>query len=70
MVGTAKRARWPTCLGKKLHIAGTDLALRELAKRKERDRWVAELRTIVKAAKLPVAVRSDDDALMAGGRTL
>lgn len=27
MVGTAKRARWPTPLGKKLHIAGTDLAL-------------------------------------------
>eukprot|EP00913_Durusdinium_trenchii_P008635 g8109.t1 len=38
MVGTAKRARWPTRLGKKLHIAGTDLALRELAERKERDR--------------------------------
>lgn len=64
MVGTAKRARWPTRLGKKLHIAGTDLALRELAERKERDRWIEEIWSTVKAAKLPVALRSSDEALM------
>ena len=64
LVGTAKIARWPTRLGKKLHLAGDDLALRELAERNERDRWTKEIRDIVRAAKLPVAVRSSEDAML------
>ena len=63
-VGTAKRSRWPTRLSMKLHIASNDLELRELAEKQERDRWVKEIRDIVKAAKLPVAQRSSDDALL------
>lgn len=64
LVGTAKRGRWPTRLSMKLHIASSDLALRELAERQERDRWLKEIRSIVKAAKLPVAMRSSEDALL------
>ena len=64
LVGIAKVARWPTRLGKKLHLAGDDLALLELAERNERDRWTKEIREIVKAAKLPVAVRSSEDAML------
>ena len=64
LVGTAKRSRWPTRLSMKLHIASSDLALRELAEKQERDRWVKEIRNIVVAAKLPVALRSSEDALL------
>ena len=64
MVGTARRARWPTRLSMKLHIASSDLALRELAEKQERDRWVKEIRDIVKSANLPVARRSSDEALL------
>eukprot|EP00913_Durusdinium_trenchii_P006689 g6286.t1 len=63
-VGTAKRSRWPTRLSMKLHIASNDLGLRALAEKQERDRWVKGIRDIVKAAKLPVAQRSSDDALL------
>ena len=64
MVGTAKRGRWPTRLSMKLHIASSDLAMRELAEKQERDRWVAEIKQIVQQANLPVARRSSDAALM------
>ena len=64
MVGTAKRVKWPTRLGRKLHLAGSDLALRELAEKTERDRWLGELRNIMKEAKLPVALRSSEESLM------
>ena len=64
LVGTAKRGRWPTRLSMKLHIASSDLALRELAERQERERWLKEIRSIVKSARLPVAVRSSDEALL------
>eukprot|EP00913_Durusdinium_trenchii_P028161 g26404.t1 len=64
MVGTAKRGRWPTRLSMKLHIASGDLAMRELAERQERDRWIVEIKEIVKRARLPVARRSSDEALM------
>lgn len=64
LVGTAKRGRWPTRLSMKLHIASSDLALRELAEKQERDRWVKEIKDIVKSANLPVARRSNDDSLM------
>ena len=63
-VGTAKRGRWPTRLSMKLHIASSDLALRELAERQERERWLKEIRGVVKAANLPVAARSSDEALL------
>ena len=33
LVGTAKVFKWPTRLGKKLHLAGSDLALREMAEK-------------------------------------
>ena len=46
--------KWPTRLGKKLYMAGSDLALRELAEKTERNRWLTELRDIMKRAKLPV----------------
>ena len=64
MVGTAKVSKWPTRLGKKLHLAGGDLALREQAEKSERDRWLGELRTIIQKAKLPVALRSNEDSLL------
>ena len=64
LVGTAKIFKWPTRLGKKLHLAGADLALREMAERSERDRWLAELRELMKSAKLPVALKSTEDSLM------
>ena len=64
MVGSAKVTKWPTRLGKKLHMAGTDLALRELAERTERDRWLSELRDIMKRAKLPVVARSSEESLL------
>ena len=48
LVGTAKRTRWPTRLGQKLHLAADDLSLRELA---ERDRWVKEIKDLVKACR-------------------
>ena len=64
MVGSAKVIKWPTRLGKKLHLAGDDLALREQAEKSERDRWLGELRTIIKKAKLPVALRSNEDSLL------
>ena len=51
--GTAKRARWPTRLGKMLAGAGDDLALREQIEKKERDRWLGELRQIMSEARLP-----------------
>lgn len=69
LVGTAKVTKWPTRLGKKLHLAGGDLALREQAEKSERDRWLAELRDIMKKAQLPVALRSSEDSLrIAKGR--
>ena len=64
LVGTAKRARWPTRLSMKLHIASSDVGLRELAEKQERDRWVKAIRDIVKEAKLPVAQRSTEDAML------
>ena len=64
LVGSAKRSRWPTRLSMKLHIASSDVALRELAEKQERDRWVKEIKDIVKKAGLPVAKRSSEDALM------
>ena len=41
LVGSAKVFKWPTRLGKMLHLAGPDLALREAAEKAERDRWLA-----------------------------
>ena len=35
-----------------------------MAERSERDRWLAELRELMKRAKLPVALRSTEDSLM------
>ena len=64
LVGTAKVTKWPTRLGKKPHLAGGDLALREQAEKTERDRWLAELRDIMKKARLPVALRSSEDSIM------
>ena len=64
MVGTAKRSRWPTRLSLKLHIASSDLAMRELAEKQERDRWVKELGDIIQDAGLPAAKRSSGEALM------
>ena len=48
----------------KLHIASSDVGLRELAEKQERDRWVKAIRDIVKEAKLPVAQRSTEDAML------
>ena len=64
LVGSAKRARWPTRLSMKLHIASSDLALRELAEKQERDRWIRDIRDIVKSAKLPVSLRSSQEAML------
>ena len=64
LVGTAKVFKWPTRLGKKLHLAGSDLALREMAEKSERDRWLAELRELMKKAQLPVVLRSTEESLM------
>ena len=64
LVGTAKRNRWPTRLSLKLHIASSDLAMRELAEKQERDRWVKEIQDIIKDAGLPIAKRSSGDALV------
>ena len=60
MVGQAKIFKWPTRLGKKLHLAGSDLALREQAERSERERWLGELRVLMKKA----THRSSEDSLM------
>ena len=38
LVGSAKRTRWPTRLSLKLHLASSDLALRERAEKQERER--------------------------------
>ena len=59
-VGSASRARWPTRLSKKLSSLGDDAALREAAERKERDRWLSELRTLLEEAGLPVTKRGGD----------
>ena len=64
MVGNAKIVKWPTRLGKKLHLAGSDLALRELAEKTKRDRWLSELRDIVKRAKLLVSLRSNEESML------
>ena len=40
-------------LSLKLHIASSDLAMRELAEKQERDRWVKEIQEIIKSAGLP-----------------
>ena len=45
-------------------MAGSDLALRELAEKTERNRWLTELRDIMKRAKLPVVARSSEEALL------
>ena len=58
LVGSAKVFKWPTRLGKMLHLAGPDLALREAAEKAERDRWLAMLRDIMKKASLPATRRS------------
>lgn len=64
LVGVGKRSRWPTRLSMKLYVASGDLALRELAEKQERDRWVEEIKEIIKKANLSVARRFSVEALM------
>ena len=42
--GTAKVARWPSRLQKKMNAAGEDQSLREKAEKDERFRWIRELK--------------------------
>eukprot|EP00435_Cladocopium_sp_Y103_P061321 s228_g23.t1 len=58
--GAAKRVKWPTRLGKSLHHAGEDMALREAAERRERERWIKELKHLLAEAKLP-AMRGSNE---------
>ena len=57
LVGSAKVYKWPTRLGKMLHVAGTDLALREAAEKAERDRWLAVLRELCQWSADPQKIR-------------
>ena len=59
--GTAKRARWPTRLGKKLASVGDDVRLREQIEKKERERWLGELRVIMEEAKMPALVHASSE---------
>eukprot|EP00435_Cladocopium_sp_Y103_P034782 s391_g9.t1 len=56
--GTAKIARWPTRLQKKMNAAGDDQALRERAEKDERLRWIKELRKQLEDGRCP-AVAGD-----------
>ena len=56
LVGSAKVFKWPTRLGKMLHLAGTDLALREAAEKAERERWLGMLRDIMKKDSLMMRI--------------
>ena len=51
-------------VGRKLHLAGSDLALREQAEKSERERWLGELRALMKKADLPVTRWTAEDSLM------
>ena len=56
-----------------MHLVADDFFLRELVERDEYNRWVKEIKDLVKAARLPVAIRSGEEALMirvAKGRKL
>ena len=59
--GLAKRARWPSRLGKKIALAGDDIGLREAAERQERARWSKELKKILVEAKLPASTHGSFD---------
>ena len=59
-LGTAVRTRWPTRLSKKLSGLGEDATLREEAERRERERWLTELRKLLEEAGLPVTRRGGD----------
>ena len=51
--GTAKVARWPTRLQKKMNAAGEDQTLREKAEKDERIRWIRELKKQLEDGECP-----------------
>ena len=53
-MGTAKRYRWPTRLGRRLAAAGDNGREREEIEKDERRRWLEELRGIMRQAGAPV----------------
>ena len=52
--GSAKLARWPTKLHKKLEAAGENQQLRDDAEKTERGRWIKELKELLVEAEVPV----------------
>ena len=51
--GTAKLARWPTKLHKRLEAAGENQHLRDSAEKTERTRWIRELKRLLEEADAP-----------------
>ena len=57
--GKAKVQRWPTRLHRRLNEAGDNQALRESVERNERNRWIKELKSILREAGAPVMARDE-----------
>lgn len=58
--GTAKLARWPTKLHKRLEAAGENQHLRDSAEKTERTRWIGELKRLLEEADAPVTRGAGD----------
>ena len=58
--GTAKLARWPTRLHKKLETAGDNQQLRDEAEKTERGRWIKMLKDLLVEADTPVTKGGGD----------
>ena len=52
-IGTAKLARWPTRLHRKLELAGGNEYKRDAVEKEERTRWIRELRDLLHEARSP-----------------
>ena len=57
--GTAKLARWPTRLHKRLETAGDNQQLRDEAEKTERGRWIKMLKDLLVEADTPVTKGGD-----------
>lgn len=53
--GKAKVVKWPTRLGKLIAVVGENENLRQQAEESERNRWIEELKILLREAALPVA---------------
>ena len=53
--GKARVVKWPTRLGKLIAVVGENENLRQQAEESERNRWIEELKILLREAALPVA---------------